>query len=82
MPGNVGAAPVSPLSCSAHDASSPPFPGPQIDLAKELFAKAKAKGVKILLPTDVVVADAFKASLRILCMVIQLHSLGGVDGNR
>ena len=31
----------------------------KIDLAKELMAKAEAKGVKILLPTDVVVADKF-----------------------
>ena len=36
----------------------------KIDLAKELMAKAKAKGVKILLPTDVVVADAFKADAK------------------
>ena len=33
----------------------------KIDLAKELMAKAKAKGVKLLLPTDVVVADKFAA---------------------
>jgi phosphoglycerate kinase len=33
----------------------------KIDLAKELMAKAEAKGVKILLPTDVVVADNFAA---------------------
>jgi phosphoglycerate kinase len=33
----------------------------KIDLAKELMAKAEAKGVKILLPTDVVVADKFAA---------------------
>ena len=31
----------------------------KIDLAKELMAKAEAKCVKILLPTDVVVADKF-----------------------
>jgi len=31
----------------------------KIDLAKDLMAKAEAKGVKILLPTDVVVADKF-----------------------
>ena len=31
----------------------------KIDLAKELEAKAAAKGVKIILPTDVVVADKF-----------------------
>ena len=33
----------------------------KIDLARELMAKAKAKGVKLLLPTDVVVADKFAA---------------------
>ena len=31
----------------------------KIDLAKELMAKAEAKGVKLLLPTDVIVADKF-----------------------
>jgi phosphoglycerate kinase len=33
----------------------------KIELAKELMDKAKAKGVKLLLPTDVVVADKFAA---------------------
>jgi len=33
----------------------------KIELAKELMAKAEEKGVKLLLPTDVVVADAFAA---------------------
>lgn len=33
----------------------------KIDLAKELMAKAEKMGVKILLPTDVVVADKFAA---------------------
>ncbi|WP_013321558.1 phosphoglycerate kinase [Gloeothece verrucosa] len=33
----------------------------KLDLAKSLEAKAKEKGVQLLLPTDVVVADAFKA---------------------
>lgn len=33
----------------------------KIDLAKELMAKAEAKGVKLLLPVDNVVADAFAA---------------------
>ncbi len=32
----------------------------KIDLAKSLIAKAEAKGVQFLLPTDVVVADDFK----------------------
>jgi phosphoglycerate kinase len=29
----------------------------KVELAKELQAKAKAKGVKLILPTDVVLAD-------------------------
>jgi len=33
----------------------------QLDLAKRLEAEAKAKGVKLILPTDVVIADAFSA---------------------
>ena len=33
----------------------------RLDTAKEILAKAKEKGVKILLPTDSVAADAFKA---------------------
>jgi len=33
----------------------------KIELAKELMAKAEEKGVKLLLPTDVVVADNFAA---------------------
>jgi len=36
----------------------------KIDLAKELMAKAKEKGVKLLLPSDVVVADAFAADAK------------------
>ncbi|KAA8499853.1 Phosphoglycerate kinase, chloroplastic [Porphyridium purpureum] len=33
----------------------------KLDLAKELEAKAKAKGIKFILPTDVVLADKFAA---------------------
>lgn len=33
----------------------------KLDLAKSLLEKAKAKGVSILLPTDVVIADKFAA---------------------
>lgn len=32
-----------------------------VDMARELIAKAEAKGVKLLLPKDVVVADKFAA---------------------
>ncbi len=32
-----------------------------LDTAKELIEKAKAAGVKLLLPTDAIIADAFKA---------------------
>jgi phosphoglycerate kinase len=34
----------------------------KVDLAKELEAKAAAKGVKFILPTDVIVADKFDAN--------------------
>lgn len=34
----------------------------KVDLARELEAKAKAKGVKLILPTDVVIADKFDAN--------------------
>ena len=33
----------------------------QVDLAKQLVAKAAEKGVKLLLPTDVIVADKYAA---------------------
>lgn len=33
----------------------------KMDLARDLEAKAKAAGVELILPTDVVVADAFSA---------------------
>ena len=33
----------------------------KIDLARELEAKAKAKGIKFILPTDVILADKFSA---------------------
>ena len=35
------------------------FEADKVDLAKEILAKAEEKGVKLLLPTDTVVADAF-----------------------
>ena len=31
----------------------------KVELAKELQAKAKAKGVKLILPTDVILADKY-----------------------
>ncbi|KAG8462913.1 hypothetical protein KFE25_001686 [Diacronema lutheri] len=34
----------------------------KVDLARSLEAKAKAKGVKLILPTDVVIADKFDAN--------------------
>ena len=37
------------------------FAPPQVDLAKQLEATAKEKGVELLLPTDIVVANEFKA---------------------
>ena len=33
----------------------------QVDLAKQLVAKAAEKGVKLLLPSDVIVADKYAA---------------------
>lgn len=36
-----------------------------IPLAKELMEKAKAKGVQFILPTDVLVADEFKADAKV-----------------
>ena len=33
----------------------------KLDLAKSLIEKAKSKGVSLLLPTDVVIADKFAA---------------------
>ena len=52
---------------------------PQLALAKELEAKAKAKGVQLLLPTDVVIADDFKPDANskvcgVSCLVTQ-HTL-------
>ncbi|MCT0224799.1 phosphoglycerate kinase [Synechococcus sp. CS-1328] len=38
----------------------------KLELAKELEAKAKAKGVQLLLPTDVVLADAFSPDAKTL----------------
>ena len=38
------------------------FEADKVDLAKEILAKAEEKGVKLLLPTDTVVADAFDAN--------------------
>lgn len=34
----------------------------KLDLAKSLIEKAEAKGVSLLLPTDVVIADKFDAN--------------------
>ncbi len=39
------------------------FEADKVDLAKEILAKAEEKGVKLLLPTDTVVADAFLRQL-------------------
>jgi phosphoglycerate kinase len=33
----------------------------QVDLARQLVAKAAEKGVKLLLPTDIIVADKYAA---------------------
>ncbi|NQV11417.1 MAG: phosphoglycerate kinase [Cyanobacteria bacterium] len=42
----------------------------KLDLAKELEAKAKAKGVQLLLPTDVVLADAFSPDANTLTTAV------------
>lgn len=44
-----------------------------IPLAKELMAKAKAKGVQFILPTDVLVADEFKADAK--AQAVQVDSM-------
>jgi len=42
----------------------------KLDLAKELEAKAKAKGVQLLLPSDVVLADAFSPDANTLTTAV------------
>ena len=44
----------------------------KLDLAKELEVKAKAAGVEIILPSDLVVADAFAADAK--TQVVQADS--------
>ena len=45
----------------------------KLDLAKELEVKAKAAGVEIILPSDLVVADAFAADAK--TQVVQADSI-------
>ncbi len=46
----------------------------KLDLATSLIEKAKAKGVSLLLPTDVVIADKFApdANSKVLCQLFPL----------
>lgn len=48
----------------------------KLDLATTLLAKAKAKGVSLLLPTDVVIADKFApdANSKVTFLVLTFHS--------
>lgn len=51
----------------------------KLDLATSLIEKAKAKGVKLLLPTDVVIADKFAAdSNSKVCVTASLNYFGSV----
>lgn len=55
----------------------------KLDLAKSLIEKAKAKGVALLLPTDVVIADKFAADANCkVCNIARLTfdsvAIGGV----
>ena len=45
----------------------------KLDLAKSLLEKAKSKGVSILLPTDVVIADKFAADAN--CKVVPASAI-------
>ena len=45
----------------------------QVDLAKQLVAKAAEKGVKLLLPTDVIVADKYAADAQ--TQVVPAHQI-------
>lgn len=49
------------LKAQGHEIGTSLLEEDKIDLAKDLLAKAEAKGVKLLLPIDVVVAPEFKA---------------------
>jgi 3-phosphoglycerate kinase len=57
----------------------------KLDLATSLIEKAKVKGVKLLLPTDVVVADKFAPDANSkVCIIVRLnyvHSLEYVHVN-
>jgi phosphoglycerate kinase len=46
----------------------------KLDLATSLIEKAKAKGVSLLLPTDVVIAEKFApdANSKVLCHLFPL----------
>ena len=47
------------LAAKGYDVGSSLVDNEKLDYCKEMMAKAEAKGVKLLLPVDVVVADAF-----------------------
>ncbi|WP_371371976.1 phosphoglycerate kinase [Sporomusa aerivorans] len=49
------------LAAEGHETGKSLLEADKLDLAKELIATAKAKGVSLLLPEDVVVADKFAA---------------------
>ena len=48
------------LKAQGHEVGKSLVEEDRVALAKDLLARAKAKGVEVLLPTDIVAADAFK----------------------
>ncbi len=52
----------------------------KLDLAKELEEKAKKAGVEIILPSDVILADAFAADAKTqvcVCVCVRLYVVSG-----
>lgn len=56
----------------------------KLELAKKLEALAKEKGVELLLPTDVVMADKFdaNANTKVCCVCARVCMCAGVGAAR